>query len=76
MSQIHHQTHEVTNMMSMTQKNRWMFPRNIVGHHKANAKDETQNGAQTIKKRVARLSVQALLLDMSGVPTRHVREAC
>jgi hypothetical protein len=57
-------------------KNGWMFPGNTAGHHKANAKDETQNGAQTIKKRTTRFSVQALLLDMSSVPTKHVEEAC
>jgi hypothetical protein len=57
LSQIHRQTHEPTNMMSMTQKNGWMFPRNTAGHHKANAKDGTQDGAQTIKKQTARCSI-------------------
>jgi hypothetical protein len=53
-----------------------MFHRNTVGHHKANSKDRIQNRAQMIMNQTTRFSVQALLLDMSGVPTRHVEEAC
>ena len=35
--------------MSTIQMNRWTFPKNTAEHHKANAKDRTQNGAQTRK---------------------------
>jgi hypothetical protein len=38
-------------MMCMTQKREWMFPKNITGHHKVNAKDRTQIRSQLRKLR-------------------------
>jgi hypothetical protein len=37
--------------MCMTQKREWMFPKNITGHHKVNAKDRTQIRSQLRKLR-------------------------
>jgi hypothetical protein len=51
MSQAHCQIRKPNTMMPMTQIIGWMLPRNTARHHKANATDEKQIGAQMNKPR-------------------------